>query len=83
LTASHGALSAPDACLRIFSTDPRLIVTANMSPSSVSVARRDISITASITTVARNLGPNAPGSTPVGSSARVCVAQLSQQTFSS
>lgn len=69
--------------MRIISTDPRLILTANMSRSSVAVARRDISITASITTVARSRGPNAPCSTSAGSLARVRVAQPSQQTFKS
>ena len=53
-----------------------------MSASMSAVARRLISIAASITTVARNLGPNAPRSTPAGSSARVCVPHTRHATFS-
>lgn len=83
MIASHGCLSASEHCLGMFSIEPRLILAPNMSRSRVKVARRDISIAASITTVARNLGPNAPGSTPSGSSARVCVPQPGQETFNS
>jgi hypothetical protein len=67
----------------MLSIDPRLIAAANMSRTSIKVARRDMSIAASITTVARSLGPNAPGSTPAGSSARVWARQPGQQTLSS
>jgi hypothetical protein len=55
----------------------------NMSASMSAVARRDMSIAASITTVARNRGPNAPRSTPAGSSARVCVPHTGHATCSS
>jgi len=39
----------------MLSIDPRLIRAPNMSCNSVSVALRDMSIAASITTVARNI----------------------------
>jgi hypothetical protein len=65
----------------MLSIEPRLIRAPNMSLSSDIVARRESNITASITTAARNLGPNAPRSTSCGSSARVCVWHPGQQTF--
>jgi len=83
LDRSHGCCSDTLASLRIFSTDPVDSFAPNMSASTNAVARLDISIAASITTVARNRGPNAPRSTPAGSSARVCVPHAGHATFSS
>src|SRR5205823_5962102 len=65
----------------IASTDPVANSTPNSSRASSVVSRRETRLrTASVTTAACSLGPNADRGTSVGSSARVWVAQPGQHT---
>lgn len=81
-SAAHSQIRCP-ARRHEVSIEPTLILAPNMSPSSASVVRRLISITASVTIVARSPGPNAPCSTPAGGSARLWVPHPVQTTRSS
>ena len=76
-----GAASAAPVRCTIASTEPVESSTPNSSRASSVVSRRDTRcLTASVTTVACNRGPNTDRGSSRGSSARVAVAHSGQQT---